>query len=733
MPLVNSLSSKQLYHKINLKKLDFLTTDQIDLGPIAARDDIIAQSRAKKSLQYGLAIKQFGYNLLVMGPIGIGRHTMVFQSLNKQNINVSDLLDICYTHNFNEPLKPIPITLPAGKAQELQEDLGAFIETLFSLLPWFNSNKKFQQEIEQIKNSQNEKLNTIGLPDSSCNNDQLASQISNEYRRTHNLYQQALHHIMGSTFISLKKKYHDFSKVEKHLDAVWTDLNANFSKIELAKLTPYYNINIVVNNKNQKTRPIYYEKCPSYRHLFGVFNTSHENLTDNFSGILPGSLHQANGGYLIIDASQLLTNKASWNFLKSALASAEIALDYSEVQSNINNPINLFPYALPLDIKLILIGDSSSYENLIELDAEFNKYFKVIVDFDEQIALNDSTLKQLSSFVARFIKARNLSVFTNTAIARLAEYTLRLNDHSEEMLLNKEGISNLLCEASYWAKLDSKNCVSAAEIDIAIQELDQRTDRLKQLTYNEILSNDILIDTAGRKIGQINGLSIVSTEECSFGQPSRITATARLGDGKLVDVENESDLGGDVHTKGVLILSHFLASRYARDKIFSVSASVSFEQSYGGVDGDSASAGELCALLSAISEIPVDQGIAITGSVNQLGEIQVIGNINEKIESFFDICLARHLTGTQGVIIPAENVKNLMLKPSLIAAVKANKFHIFAIRHIDEAMSLLTGLNSGQRQDDGRFAQNTFNYLVEQKLEKMAQITHEEDASDEHE
>lgn len=728
MPLVNSLSSKQLYNKINPKKLDFLTTDQIDLDLITARDDIVAQSRAKKALQFGLGIKQFGYNLFVMGPTGIGRHTMVFQSLNKQNISVGDLLDICYTHNFSKPLKPISITLPAGKAQELQGDLTAFIEKLFSLVSWFKNNKKFQQEIAQIKNSQNEKFNAIGLLDVSNNADQLASQINNECNKTSDLYKKALDYIMGATFISLKKKYHDFSKVEKHLNDIWTDLNTNISKVKLSKLTPYYYLNIIVNNKDQKIRPIYYEKCPSYSHLFGVFNTSPGNLADNFSGILPGSLHKANGGYLIIDAEQLLTNKTSWNILKSALASAEVALDYRIAQSHINNPINLFPYALPLDIKLILIGDSSTYEDLIELDSEFKKYFKVIVDFDEQIELNKSTLDQLSLFIARFIKERHLLVFANTAIARLVEYTLRLNDHSQKMLLNKEEISNLLCEASYWAELDNKNCVTGAEIDIAITELNHRTDRLKQLSYNEILSKDILIDTAGRKIGQINGLSIVSTEESTFGQPSRITATARLGDGKLVDVENESDLGGDVHTKGVLILSHFLASRYARNKVFSVSASISFEQSYGGVDGDSASAGELCALLSAISEIPINQGIAITGSINQLGEIQVIGDINEKIESFFDICLARQLTGTQGVIIPAENVKNLMLKPSLIAAVKANSFYIFPIQHIDEAIPLLTGLNAGQRQDDGQFEANTLNYVVEQKLEKMAQITHEEAA-----
>ncbi len=680
MSFASSLSSQYLYHKINPADIGFANTEQIAINP-ANRDDIVGQSRAKKSLNFGLNMQQCGYNIFVMGPSGIGRRTMLLQSLNNQKADLDNLFDICYLHNFQEPRKPISLMLPSGKAQELKNDLAEFTEQLLSSFPLLKHNDQFQ-------------------------------------------------HIIGKPFNKIKKKYKDFLEVILYLDNIWADLVENIHNIELSKLTPNYNINILVNNQGRKIRPVYYEKNPCYENLFGDnICDPKNNSIPYFSHLSPGSLHKANGGFLIINAEQLLLNKSSWNLLKSALALSELSADYHASRSKYRSEISLFPHSIPLNLKLVLIGNRDSYENLIEWDDEFRKYFKVIVDFDEQVDLNKNNLQQLSLFIARIVKEKELLSFDNTAIARLVEYSLRINDHSQKMYINKDEITSILYEASYWAELDEKIAVTAVEIEHALTEMSNRTNKMQRLSYEEILSNDILIDTMGEKVGQVNGLSIIASGEYSFGQASRISATARMGDGKLVDIEHESDLGGDLHTKGVLILSHYLSARYARDKVFSVSASISFEQSYGGVEGDSASAGELCALLSAISEIPLKQDIAITGSINQFGEIQVVGGINEKIEGFFDICVARTLTGTQGVIIPATNVKNLMLKKTILSAVDAKKFHIYAITHIDEAMALLTGLNPGSRQEDGQFEQNSINYIIEQNLAAMAQPPDEENTS----
>jgi lon-related putative ATP-dependent protease len=375
-----------------------------------------------------------------------------------------------------------------------------------------------------------------------------------------------------------------------------------------------------------------------------------------------------------------------------------------------------------LNVKVILVGDRMLYYSLYQYDRDFAELFKVAADFDEQMERTPENCRLYARYIATMARHEQYRAFDKTAVARVIEQSARIAGDSEKLSTSMQSIANLLRESDYWASTESANIVSRAHVDMAVDKQIYRANRVRTQVYEQIERGTVMIDTQGVSVGQVNGLSVIDMGNFSFGQPSRITATVRIGKGEVIDIEREVDLGGALHSKGVLILSSFLATRFAQTRPLSLSASLAFEQSYGPVDGDSASVAELSVLLSALSNIPIKQSLAVTGSVDQRGRVQPIGGVNDKIEGFFDICQARGLTGSQGVVIPRSNVKHLMLRSDVVDAVAAGKFHVYAVETVDEAISLLTGVPAGEANEQGDYPSGTVNCQVAARLDELFQI-----------
>ena len=487
-----------------------------------------------------------------------------------------------------------------------------------------------------------------------------------------------------------------------------------------------YYVNLMVDFSGKKSAPVIYEDHPNYSNLVGRID--HQaymgSLVTDFTMIKPGALHKANGGYLIIDARKLLFQPYAWDTLKRTLQSGEIRIESLERALSLISASSLEPEPIPLNLKLILMGEPLIYYLLSEHDPEFHDLFKIAADFDESVSREGSgqDYPRLLATIARREKLRPLSP---NAVARVIEHSSRMCGDAEKLLTHLRSITDLLTESDYWADNNGHEHIANSDVQQAIDHKIHRLDKLREKLYENIHRGTVLIDTEGQVTGQVNGLSILQLGEFSFGQPSRITATTRLGNGKVVDIERETELGGAIHSKGVLILSSFIAARYSRKAPFSVAASLVFEQSYGHIEGDSASLAELCAILSSVAQVPLRQDLAITGSINQLGNVQPIGGVNEKIEGFFDICAKKGLTGTQGVIIPATNIKHLMLRWDVVHAAQSGQFNVYAVTTVDEAVELLTGMEAGVINERGVYQPESFNGRVEAQLLQFTKIKKE--------
>ncbi len=483
-----------------------------------------------------------------------------------------------------------------------------------------------------------------------------------------------------------------------------------------------YQVNLIVDNRQREHAPVHYEDDPSYDRLIGRIEHRAEmgTLQTDFHMVRPGALHRANDGYLIVDARKLLTKPLAWEGLKRALLAKEIRIEPLAQVIGMLSTVTLEPEPIPLDLKVVLVGERMLYYLLCQLDPEFGRLFKVAADFDEQFERNDEHNLMYARLVATLARKGELRPFDRAGVAGVLGHAARLAGDAERLSTEIERLGDLLREADYWAGQAGRATVGAEEVQQAVDSQNRRLDRVRERVQEEIERGTIAIDTAGEVVGQVNGLSVLQMGGFAFGRPSRITARARLGKGEVVDIEREVALGGPLHSKGVLILGGYLSAHYASDRPLSLSASLVFEQSYGGVDGDSASCAELCALLSALAEVPILQSFAVTGSVNQHGEVQAIGGVNEKIEGFFDLCSARGLTGDQGVIIPVSNVKHLMLRPDVVAAVEAGRFQVVAVATVDQAIETLTGEPAGARDGKGLFPAGTINHKVEARLEDLS-------------
>ncbi len=529
----------------------------------------------------------------------------------------------------------------------------------------------------------------------------------------------------------LKNKYAHNSEVLSYLEDVNSDIMQHVRDFiphrEQAlpfmespqEASPFkrYHVNLIISNGDRSSAPVIIEDHPNYANLLGRFD--HQAfmgaLTTDFTMIKPGALHRANGGYLILDARKLLIQPYAWECLKRVLQSGEIRIESLEHSLSLVSTSSLEPEPIPLDLKLILYGDRLIYYILNQYDPEFQDLFKVAADFDDSVNRTNNEL-EYARLLATIARRENLRHLNPQAVARVIEQSSRLTGDSEKLSTHLRSIKDLLTEADYWAQFNGHDVIANSDVQQAIEHKIHRLDRIREKLYENIHRGTVFIDTENKVTGQINGLSVLQLGEFMFGQPSRITATTRLGNGKVVDIEKETELGGAIHSKGVLILSSFIAARYARKTPFSMTASLVFEQSYGHVEGDSASLAELCVILSSLAEVPLRQDLAITGSVNQLGQVQPIGGVNEKIEGFFDICKEKGLTGSHGVIIPATNIKYLMLRWDVVHAAKAGQFNIYTVGTVDEALRYLTDMEPGTVNSEGEFPAATFNAKVQKQL-----------------
>lgn len=485
-----------------------------------------------------------------------------------------------------------------------------------------------------------------------------------------------------------------------------------------------YRVNVFVDNSNTEGAPVIMDSNYSFNNLFGrlEYENYYGMLKTDYTMLRPGLLQEANGGYIMFQANDLLSNPACYEYLKRVLRNKEIGIDNSNDQKSSMVLVSLKPEPIPLDLKVILIGNENVYQTLLSVDEEFRKLFKIKVEFEDFAPLDNKNLNDLAGFVHGFCTEQGLPHLDKGAVARLAEYSSRLAENKQKLSTQFGELSQVIVEAATWAKLDKSKVVTREILERALVERKKRTLKYDEKFTEMIADGTLLIDTKGSKVGEINGLTVLTMGEYSFGKPARITANTYIGKKGVVNVEREVNLSGSTHSKGIMILNGYIGEKFGKEIPLSLTASICFEQLYSGVDGDSASSTELYAILSSLANIPINQAIAVTGSVNQKGEIQAIGGVNEKIEGYFEICKLRGLTGEQGVMIPKENIENLNLNNEVIDAVKNNKFHIYAISTIDEGIEILTGVPAGKKDKEGKFPAGTVNYLVYEKLKKYAKV-----------
>ncbi len=539
----------------------------------------------------------------------------------------------------------------------------------------------------------------------------------------------------------LMSKYKEYPKIVNYLYEVQKDILENIDKFEEEEIpddaqmllqgmlkkendspTKNYRVNLLVDNSKTKGAPIVVDYNPTFFNLVG--KTEYDNefgaMTTDYMKIKPGLLHKANGGYLILQVKDVLLNQMSWEALKRCLRTGEVLIENMKDQMTVVPVSALKPEPIPLNVKVVLVGTPDIYHLLWEADDDFTKLFKVKVEFEEEMDNTSTNIKKLVGFISAFCEKDETLPFDPSGVAAVVEYASQLTDDQNKLSTRFTDLIQILTEASAWATTEKAETVSREHVKRAMLEKLNRVNNYDKRMQEMILDNTIMVDTNGSAVGQINGLSVLDLGDCMFGKPSRITANTFIGKSGIVNIEREADMSGTSHTKGVLILSAYIGEKYAQDLPLALTASLCFEQLYGGVDGDSASSTEIYAILSSLSDAPINQGIAVTGSVNQKGEIQPIGGATHKIEGFFDVCKARKLTGSQGVIIPYQNIKNLHLKDEVIDAVREGKFHIWPVKTIDEGIEILTGIPAGKKRKDGTYPKGSINSMVYDKLRRYA-------------
>lgn len=785
------LHADQLTCRIPIEELRFETTE--DLTPLY---EMIGQERAAKAMEFGLNIKQRGYNIYVAGGWGTGRNTYVRYTTDKKIIETDAPNDWIYVNNFKNPRAPISISLNNGEGRKFKKSMARTIEFIqnevaeaFIGKDYENTKAILRQEYSQKNATIIDELNVIGkkynfaftqterglvsipLKDNKPMSEEEYRKISeeeyealsrnsnkltletvdlfNKLRSEEEIYLNKLddldaklgRKIVESHFGNLSKKYDHNDAIKDYLVSVIDDIVENIDEFkeeeEVENKNPLamlqqpqrkddffirYSVNLFVDNSEKNSAPVEFEINPTFHNLIGniEYKNDYGAWKTDFTQIKPGALHQSNGGYLIIQVRDLLSAPYAWKGLKRALINKEVNIENIGKQTGVNGAQTLRPQPIPLDVKVIIVGDFYTYNMLFNYDEEFRKLFKVLVDFDDEVDRNRESITKMARLIASYSEKDNIKYFDKFAVAEIVNYTTRLAANKDKLSAHLNVIVDLIYEADSWAEIYGDDIVGKEHVLKALEEQKNRMNRFERRLLEHFADGTYLIDTQGQKVGEINGLAVLGTGIQSFGKPSKITVSTYRGKAGLINIEREANQSGPSHDKGVMILNGYMGYKYAQDKPLTLSASIVFEQLYSGVDGDSASSTELYAILSSLSGKPIDQSLAVTGSVNQRGEIQPIGGVNEKIEGFYEVCKLKGLTGVQGVIIPHQNVKNLMLKEEVIQAVEDRKFHIYAISHIDQGIELLMKTPAGERQKNGNFKKGTIHFLADQKLAELA-------------
>jgi lon-related putative ATP-dependent protease len=780
------LPPDRLYRRCPPESLPCDSTDELpDV------ETVIGQQRALDALHFGVGIARVGYNLFVLGPPGLGKHTVVRRFLEARAASEPVPADWCYVNNFDEPRQPRALRLPAGLGARLRTDMQQLVEDLRSAVPAAFESEQYRTRVqeleEELKERQSQAFSELGqeangqgiaflhtptgfafgpVKDGEVLSpkefEKLPKEEQERVERVVGELQERLKRLLhrmprwqketrlklkalnrdvtrsAATHLieELRKEYQELPEVASYLERVEQDVVENvedFRKSEeetpsILSLVPSsqpsfrrYAVNLLVDHGRSHGAPVVIEDNPIHQNLLGrAEHIAHMGtLATDFTLVRPGALHRANGGYLVLDARRVLMAPYAWESLKRALSTRHVRIESLGEMLSLVSTVSLEPEPIPLDLKVVLVGDRLLYYLLQYFDPDLGELFKVVADFDEDVDLTEESRGRYAHVVATVCRQEGLRPLDRGALSRVVEQGTRLAEDAEKLSARLQRLSDLLREADYWAGQAGRDRVSSDDVDRAVETQVKRVERVRQRVYEAIRRGTVLIDTGGAKVGQVNGLSVVQLGDFSFGQPSRITATARLGDGKVIDIEREVELGGSIHSKGVLIVTHFIADRFARNQPLSFAASLVFEQSYGPVEGDSASVAEVCALLSALAGVPIRQHLAVTGSVNQRGEVQAIGGVNEKVEGFFDVCRAGGLTGEQGVLLPAANVKNLMLRRDVVEAATAGGFRVYPISTVDEAIELLTGLAAGEPDAEGLYPTDSFNGRVQARLAEL--------------
>jgi len=600
-----------------------------------------------------------------------------------------------------------------------------------------------EEEFQNLSQSENKEIEK--------NRQEIQNEMKSSMKKIRKLEQQAQEkikqldrqialHTVGGLIDDLKEKYEKFEKIPGFLDNVQKDIIENIdtfkapteqqnqkapqpgfnNRAEKMQEIAFqkYKVNVLVDNSKQKGAPVIVELNPTYNNLIGRIEKEMQGgaLNTDFTMLRAGSLPRANGGYLVIPIEDLLRNFSSYDALKRSLCASEVQIEELSERLGFMAIKSLRPQAIPLDVKVILVGQPLLYYLLHAYDNDFPELFKIKADYDTQMSINDSNIDDFVAFISTFCEKEKLKHLDASAVGRLMSHAIRLTDDQEKLSTKFGHLADLIREANFWAKQEKASLVEAKHVQKALDEKIYRSNLVEERIREMIERGTILLDTDDEVVGQVNGLSFINLGDYQFGKPNRITATVSPGREGVTDIEREVELGGPIHSKGVLILSGYLTKKYAQESPLTLASRVVFEQSYGGVDGDSASSAELYAILSALSDVPIKQGIAVTGSINQNGQVQAIGGVNQKIEGFFEVCRTTGLTGEQGVIIPQSNVKNLVLREEVIQAVKDKKFHIWPVETVDQGIEILTGVPAGASDGDGKYQIESVNEKVRMRL-----------------
>ena len=784
------LKADELTCRIPIEDLRFETTE--DLTPLY---EMIGQERAAKAMEFGLNIKQRGYNIYVAGGWGTGRNTYVRYITDKKILETPAPKDWVYVNNFKNPNQPIAIGLGNGEGRKFKKSVARSIEFIQNEIAEVFISKEYENTKAILRQDYGAKntaiineLNTIGkkfnfaftqterglvsipLKDNKPMSEEAYKSISeeeyealssnsnkltletvdlfNKLRSEEELYLNKLDDLDAKTgrkivafhVDHLSKKFGHNEGVQAYLESIIEDIVENINEFKeeepqdennpLAVLQQpqnkdnffmRYSVNLFIDNSERDSAPVEFEVNPTFYNLIGNIEYKNEfgAWKTDFTQIKPGALHLANGGYLIIQTRDLLSAPYAWKGLKRALINKEVNIENIGKQTGVNGAQTLRPQPIPLDVKVIIVGDFYTYNALFNYDEEFRKLFKILVDFDDQVERNRESINKMARLIAGYAEKGNVRYFDKFAVAEIVNYTTRLADNKDKLSAHLNVIVDIIYEADSWAGIYGDKIVGKEHILKALDEQKNRMNRFERRLLENFEDGTYLMDVDGFKVGEINGLAVLGTGIRSFGKPSKITVSTYRGKAGLINIEREANQSGPSHDKGVMILNGYMGFKFAQDKPLTLSASIVFEQLYSGIDGDSASSTELYAILSSLSGIGIDQSLAVTGSVNQRGEIQPIGGVNEKIEGFYEVCKLKGITGKQGVIIPHQNVKNLMLNQEVVQAVEDGKFNVYAIDHIDQGIELLMKTPAGQRQKNGKFKKGTIHYLVDKKLEEL--------------